>query len=46
LLERIKQGERVTVPAHWAIEVMNGLSMAQRRGRITAEPEHYFWVVS
>ena len=37
LLERIKQGERVIVPAHWTTEMINGLLMAQRKARITAE---------
>ena len=37
LLERIKQGEHAVVPAHWPIEVLNGLLMAQRRARVTAD---------
>jgi hypothetical protein len=35
LLDRIEGGEEVVVPAHWPLEVMNGLLMAVRRGRIT-----------
>ena len=28
-------GRRIVVPAHWALEVANGLLMAERRGRTT-----------
>ena len=34
LLDRAQSGEEVFVPAHWPTEVMNGLLMAVRRGRI------------
>ena len=34
LLERLRAGEAAIVPAHWPTEVMNGLIMAVRRGRI------------
>ena len=34
LLDRMEQGEEVWVPAHWPTEVMNGLVMATRQGRI------------
>src|SRR6516225_11670961 len=34
LLDRLQSGEQVRVPAHWPIEVMNGLIMAVRRKRI------------
>jgi len=34
LLDRLQGGEEVVVPAHWPIEVMNGLIMAVRRKRI------------
>jgi predicted nucleic acid-binding protein len=34
LLDRVEAGEEVVVPAHWSNEVMNGLIMAVRRGRI------------
>ncbi len=37
LLERLRAGERVVVPAHWPTEVMNGLIMAVRRCRIDLE---------
>lgn len=34
LLDRLQNREEVCVPAHWPIEVMNGLLMAVRRKRI------------
>src|SRR6266852_1027452 len=37
LLDRAQAGEEVLVPAHWPTEVMNGLIMAVRRGRIDRE---------
>ncbi len=37
LLERLRSGETAIVPAHWPTEVMNGLIMAVRRGRIGPE---------
>src|SRR5438034_1264887 len=37
LLERLRAGEPGVVPAHWPTEVMNGLVMALRRGRIDLE---------
>ena len=37
LLERLRAGEPAIVPAHWPTEVMNGLIMAVRRGRIDLE---------
>jgi predicted nucleic acid-binding protein len=37
LLDRAEQGEELVVPAHWALEVANGLLMALRRKRVTAE---------
>jgi hypothetical protein len=30
----VQSGEEVFVPAHWAVEVMNGLVIAVRRSRI------------
>jgi predicted nucleic acid-binding protein len=36
LLDRIEGGEEVLVPAHWPLEVVNGLLVARRRGRINA----------
>jgi predicted nucleic acid-binding protein len=37
LLERLRAGEPALVPSHWPTEVMNGLIMAARRGRIDPE---------
>ena len=37
LLERLRAGELAIVPAHWSTEVMNGLIMVVRRGRIDLE---------
>lgn len=37
LLERLRSGEPAIVPAHWPTEVINGLIMAVRRGRIDPE---------
>jgi predicted nucleic acid-binding protein len=37
LLERVRAGEIAVVPAHWPTEVMNGLVMGVRRGRIDPE---------
>ena len=35
LLDRVAGGEEVVVPAHWPLEIVNGLLMAQRKGRVT-----------
>src|SRR4051794_4816142 len=37
LLDRLQGGEEVVVPAHWPLEIINGLLMARRRGRVTGE---------
>lgn len=37
LLDRLQGGEELRVPAHWPVEVMNGLLMAVRRKRIDLE---------
>ena len=42
LLERLRSGETAVVPAHWPTEVMNGLIMAVRRGRIGPETASRF----
>jgi predicted nucleic acid-binding protein len=34
LLALAESGERIYVPAHWPIEILNGLTRAARRGRI------------
>lgn len=36
-LERLRRGDRINVPAHWAVEVANGLLMAARRKRINPD---------
>jgi len=36
LLDRAANAEEIYVPAHWPLEVLNALLMAQRRERITA----------
>jgi hypothetical protein len=35
LLDRVEAGEDALVPAHWPIEIINSLLMAQRRGPVT-----------
>jgi len=35
LLDRVEGGEQVVVPAHWPLEIVNGLLMARRRNRVT-----------
>ena len=42
LLERLRSGDTALVPAHWPTEVMNGLIMAVRRGRIGPETASRF----
>jgi hypothetical protein len=34
LLDRVEGGEQVVVPAHWPLEIANGLLMARRRNRV------------
>jgi predicted nucleic acid-binding protein len=35
LLDRIEAGEEVLVPAHWSLEIVNALLVAQRKRRLT-----------
>ena len=35
LLDRVEAGEEVFVPAHWPLEVLNGLLVARRKGRVS-----------
>jgi len=42
LLNRLADGERIVVPAHWPLEVTNGLLMAGRRGRVPPEKVRRF----
>ncbi|HUJ33536.1 MAG TPA: type II toxin-antitoxin system VapC family toxin [Candidatus Acidoferrum sp.] len=43
LLERLRQGDQVMVPAHWPTEILNGLLVASRRKRIKAGQPALFW---
>lgn len=43
LLDRLRQSDRVVVPAHWPTEVLNGLLIAERRKRIKAGQAALFW---
>jgi predicted nucleic acid-binding protein len=43
LLERLRQGDRIVVPAHWPTETLNGLLVASRRKRIKADQPALFW---
>ena len=43
LLERLRQGDRIVVPAHWPTEISNGLLVASRRKRIKPDQPALFW---
>jgi predicted nucleic acid-binding protein len=43
LLERLRQGDRIVVPAHWPTEILNGLLIAERRKRIKPGQASAFW---
>ena len=43
LLERVRQGDRIVVPAHWPTEILNGLLVASRRKRIKPDQPALFW---
>jgi predicted nucleic acid-binding protein len=43
LLERLRNGDRVTVPAHWPTEISNVLLVALRKKRIAADQPARFW---
>jgi len=43
LLERLRQGDRIVVPAHWPTEILNGLLVASRRKRIKPDQPALFW---
>lgn len=43
LLVRLKSDDEALVPAHWSLEVVNGLLMAMRRRRITKEQAARFF---
>ena len=42
-LERLRQGDRIIVPAHWPTEVANALLIAARRRRIKPEQAQALW---
>jgi predicted nucleic acid-binding protein len=43
LLERLRQGDRIVVPAHWPTEILNGLLVASRKKRIKTGQSALFW---
>jgi predicted nucleic acid-binding protein len=43
LLDRLRGGDRIAVPAHWPTEISNGLLMALRRRRIQPGRPGLFW---
>lgn len=43
LLERLRQGDSIVVPAHWPAEISNGLLVAQRTKRIKVGDAARFW---
>lgn len=43
LLDDLRTGMSIVVPAHWPTEVSNGLLMAMRRGRIPDDRAALFW---
>jgi predicted nucleic acid-binding protein len=42
-LERLRRGDRINVPAHWAAEVANALLMGVRRKRIKPDQPQLLW---
>jgi len=43
LLDRLRSGDRIAVPAHWPTEISNGLLMGLRRKRILPGGPQLFW---
>jgi predicted nucleic acid-binding protein len=43
LLDRLRGGDRIAVPAHWPTEISNGLLMGLRRKRILPGRPELFW---
>jgi len=43
LLERLRQGDQIVVPAHWPTEILNGLLVAARRKRIRPDQPALLW---
>ncbi|MGC2301395.1 MAG: type II toxin-antitoxin system VapC family toxin [Acidobacteriaceae bacterium] len=43
LLDRLRAGDQIVVPAHWPTEISNGLLTALRRQRIPPDRPELFW---
>ena len=43
LLDRLRHGDQIVVPAHWPTEISNGLLVALRKKRIKAGQPELFW---
>jgi predicted nucleic acid-binding protein len=43
LLQRLRQGDGIVVPAHWPTEILNSLLVASRRKRIKPDQPALFW---
>ncbi len=43
LLDRLRHGDQITVPAHWPTEILNGLLVAARRKRIRQDQPVRLW---
>jgi predicted nucleic acid-binding protein len=43
LLDRLRNGDQIAVPAHWPMEISNGMLMALRRKRIQPGRPELFW---
>jgi len=42
LLHRIRAGEGAVVPAHWPLEILNGLFVGRKRGRVVESRVNQF----
>lgn len=43
LLDRVRQGDQIVVPAHWPTEILNSLLFASRRKRIRLDQPGFIW---
>jgi len=43
LLDRLRHGDQIVVPAHWPTEISNALLVALRKKRIKAGQPELFW---
>ena len=43
LFEALEGGSQIHVPAHWPNEMLNGMLMAKRRGRLLSAEPMAFW---